>query len=68
MSTIYAGLNNQYIFKHQTVFSARFVNEDEDDQVLVEVKLYNNLNNNQNLTEFDDDKFDSIRSQLGRHH
>ena len=36
LSVIYARLINQYIFKYQTVFSARFDEQDEDNQVLDE--------------------------------
>ena len=46
MANIYARLLNQYKFKYQTKFSARLDKQDEDDQVLDEIELYNNLNNN----------------------
>ena len=57
-SLIYARKINQYKFKYQTVFSARF-----DDQVLDETELFINLNMNYNLTESDLDKID-IKSPL----
>ena len=53
------------MFTYQTVFSARFHKQDEDDQLLDEIELYSNFNNNQILTESDIDKTD-IRSQLQR--
>ena len=53
MSTIYARLINQYKFKYQTVFSAKFDNQKEDEQVLDETELYINLNINQNLAHTD---------------
>ena len=36
LSVIYARLINQYKFRYQTVFSARFDQQDEDDQLLDE--------------------------------
>ena len=51
MSIIYARLINQYKFRYQTVFSARFDKEDEDGQLLDETELFINLNINQNLTQ-----------------
>ena len=42
---------------------ARFDKQDEDKQVLDETELFNNLNNNHNLTESDLDKID-VRSPL----
>ena len=55
MSIIYAGLINQYKFRYQTVFSARFDKQDEDDQLLDETELFINININQNLTQSDID-------------
>ena len=55
MSIIYARLINQYKFRYQTVFSARFDKQDEDGQLLEETKLFSNLNINQNLTQSDID-------------
>ena len=49
---------NQFIFIYQTVFSARFDEQDEDDQVLDEIEVYNTLNKNQNLTQSDIDNID----------
>ena len=60
---IYARLLNQYKFKYQTVFSARFDKQDEDNQVLDETELFINLNINYNSTESDLDKID-VRSPL----
>ena len=53
MSVIYARLLNQYKFRYQTVFSARFDKQDEDGQLLDETELFINLNINQNLTQSD---------------
>ena len=55
MSIIYARLINQYKFRYQTVFSARFDKQDEDGQILDETELFLNLNINQNLTQSDID-------------
>ena len=63
LSIIYARLINQYKFKYQTVFSARFDKQDENDQVLDETELFINLNINHNLTQSDLDKI-SIVSPL----
>ena len=63
LSVIYARLINQYIFKHQTIFSARFDKHDEDNQLLDENELYFSLNNNQNLTEADINDID-VKSPL----
>ena len=63
MAKIYARLIDHYKFKYQTVFSARFDNQDEDDQILDEVDLFLSLNINRNLTESEIDKID-VRSQL----
>ena len=58
LSVIYAILINQYKFRYQTVFSARFDKQDEYDQVLDETEIIFNLNDNQNLTESDLDNID----------
>ena len=58
LAVIYAKLLNQYKIKYQTIFSARFDKQDEDNQVLDETELFINLNINHNLTESDLDKFD----------
>ena len=63
LSVIYARLLNQYKFKHQTAFSARFDKQDEDSQVLDETELYISLNINHNLTQTDIDKID-VKSPL----
>ena len=63
LSVIYARLINQYKFRYQTVFSARFDKQDEDDHLLDETELFINLIFNQNLTQSDRDKI-GIRSPL----
>ena len=63
VSVIYATIIIQNKFRYQTVFSARFVKQDEDDQILDETELFINLNINQNLTQTDLNKID-IRSPL----
>ena len=63
MANIYARLSNQIKFKYQTVFSARFDKQDEDDQVLDEIELYINLKYHKNSTQSDIDNND-VRSQL----
>ena len=63
LSVIYARLINQYKFRYQTVFSARFVKQDEDDQLLDETEFFMKLNINQNFTESDLNKID-IKSPL----
>ena len=60
LSVIYARLINQYKFKYQTVFSARFDKQIEDNQVLDETELFNNLNIHHNLTQTDIDYIDII--------
>ena len=52
LSIVYARLINQYKFRYQTVFSAIFDKQDEDNQVLDETELFIYLNLN-NLTETD---------------
>ena len=61
LSVIYARLINQYKFKYQTVFSARFDKQDEDNQVLDEAELFIILNHN--LTQTDIDKIE-VKSPL----
>ena len=63
LSVNYARLLKQYKFKYQTVLSARFDKQDEDNQVLDETELFINLNINHSLTESDLDKID-IKSGL----
>ena len=63
LSVIYASLINHYKFKYQTVFSARFDKQNEDNQVLGETELFINLNINHYLTQTDTDKID-IKSPL----
>ena len=60
---IYSGILNHYIFKLQTVFSAIFDKQDENNQLLVETELFFILNINHNLTEKDTNKID-IRAPL----
>ena len=62
-SFIYARLLNQYKFKYQTVFSAKFDKQDEDNQLLDETELFINLNINHNLTETDINNID-VKSPL----
>ena len=63
LSVIYARLINQNIFKYQTVFSARFDEQAEDNQVLDETELFINLKINHILTQSDLDNIDVV-SQL----
>ena len=58
LSVIYARLKSQNKFKYQTVFSARFDKQDENDQVLDETGIFINLNINHNLTQTDIDNID----------
>ena len=60
LSVIYARLINQYKFKYQSVFSARFDKQDENDQLLDETELFINFNINHNLTETDFNKIDVV--------
>ena len=55
MSIIYSRLINQYKFRYQVVFSARFDKQDEDGLLLDETEVFINLNINQNLTQSDID-------------
>ena len=63
LSNIHARITNHYKFRYQTVFSAIFDKQDEDNQVLDETELFNNLNNNHNLTQTDINNID-IKSPL----
>ena len=58
LSNIYARLMNQYKFKYQKVFSARFDKQNENNQLLNETELFNNININQNSTQTDIDNID----------
>ena len=60
LSVIYDRLKNQYKFRYQTVFSARFDKQDEGGQLLDETEFFINLNIYRNLTESDLDKIDVI--------
>ena len=60
LSVIYAGLKNQCKFKYQTVFSARFDKQYEDNQVLDEIELFINSNINHNITQTDIDNIDVV--------
>ena len=53
MYTVYARWLNQNIFIYQTVFSARFDERGEEDQVLDEYEININLNGTKILTESD---------------
>ena len=55
LSNIYARLMNQYKFRYQTLFSARFDKQDEEGQLLDETELFINLNTNHNLTQMNID-------------
>ena len=63
LSVLYARLINQYKFKYQTVVSARFVKQDENDQVLDETEFFINLNVYHKLTQTDIDNID-VKSPL----
>ena len=63
LSFIYARLISQYKFRYQTVFSARFDTQDENNQVIDETELFINLNNNHNFTETDINNID-VKSPL----
>ena len=63
LSCIYASLIKQFKFKCETVFSARFDKQDEDNQVVDETELFNNLNINRNLTQTYIDNID-VKSPL----
>ena len=60
LAMIYARLINQYKFKYQTVFSARFDEQDEDNQLLDETELFINLNINHILTQTDLENIDVV--------
>ena len=60
LSVVSARIINQYKFKNQAVFSARFDKQDEDNQVLNETELFISLNINHNLTETNIDNIDVI--------
>ena len=60
---IFARLINLYKFKYQTVFSARFDKQKEDNQVVDETELYINLNIYHNLPETDINNID-VKSPL----
>ena len=62
LATIFARFINQYNFKYQLIFSARFDKQDEDKQVLHQTEFFKKLNINQNLTESDIDITDVISS------
>ena len=58
LSVIYARTMNQYTFKNQTLFSARFDKQDENNQVLDETEFFINININHNLFQTDIDNVD----------
>ena len=60
MANRHARLIIQYILKYQTVFSARFDKQDQDNQVLDGIGLYVNLIFNQSLKESDIGNIDSL--------
>ena len=53
LSIISAGLTNLYKLRYQTVFSARFDKQNEDNQILDKTEILINLNLYHNLTETD---------------
>ena len=61
LSVFYARLMNQFKCNYQTVLSARFDKQAEDNQVLDETELFINLNINHKLTQSDLDKI-GVRS------
>ena len=63
LSIIYARLIYHYKFRYQTVLSARFDKQDENNQVLDETELFNNLNINHKVTQTDIDNID-VKSPL----
>ena len=63
LSVFYARLKNQNKFNYQTVFPARFDEQDEYDRVLDEKKLFIRLNINHILTQNDIDNID-VKSPL----
>ena len=63
LSVIYARLINQYKLKYQTIFSARFDKQNEDNRVLDETEFFINLNINHKLTQTDIDNID-VKSPL----
>ena len=63
MAIIFAISRNQYIFKHQTVFSARFAIQNEGNQIIDGTELFINLNITPNITESDLDSID-VQSSL----
>ena len=60
LALIYCRLINQYNFKYQTVFPARFDKQDEDNQLLDETELFINLNINHKLTQTDINNIDVV--------
>ena len=58
-------IKKQNQFEYERVFSARFGEQDEDDQIVGKIELHNILKVNQNLSQSDYDKID-IRSYLER--
>ena len=63
LSVIYARIINQYKFKNETIFSARFDKPKKDNQVLYETKLFIKLNIYRNLVETDINNID-VKSPL----
>ena len=63
LSVIFARLINKYEFKYHTFFSASFYKNNEEDQKINEIELYNKLNIKNNLTEIDINNID-VKSQL----
>ena len=60
LSNFYARLMNQYKFRYQTLFSARFDKQDENKQLLDETEFFIKLNISHNLTQTDLDNIDVV--------
>ena len=58
LSVIFARVINQYKFKYQTVFSAIFDKQDENNQLLDETELFIIININHNLSQTDIENID----------
>ena len=63
LATLNARLINRYKLKIQTVFSAKFDQQDEDGQILIEIGLFSNLKKFRILKKKDIDNF-NVRFQL----
>ena len=66
MAIFYVRLMNQYKYTYQTVFSAKFDKQSEDNEKLDETELFKNWNIIQSLKESDVDNIDDESSS--EHH